>query len=214
MDKYQIFDGIRFYRESKSGYYRNSKIKDRIHRYVWKFYNGEIPEGYQIHHKDHDKSNNDISNLELLPTHDHCSLHSIEKATNNREWVLQNLRENATPKASEWHRSEEGRKWHEVHYNETKDSLYKKVSMTCSMCGKDFIGHPRSGNNFCSNKCRSAYRRKIGVDNETRVCPVCGKEFLANKYSDTKCCSLSCARRYQMMKQKGLPTLCLTGVHH
>lgn len=202
MDKYQVFNGIRFYREPKSGYYRNSKIKDRIHRYVWKFYNGEIPEGYHIHHKDHDKSNNDISNLELLPSHNHCSLHSTEKAINNKDWVIQNLRENATPKASEWHKSEEGRKWHKKHYESMKDSLHNKGSMTCSMCGKEFIGHPHSGNNFCSNKCKSAYRRKSGVDNEVRVCPVCGKEFSANKYSDTRTCSLRCAGHYRAMKEE------------
>jgi sugar lactone lactonase YvrE len=67
MQKYQHFNGIKFTRDEKTGYYLNSTIRKRLHRYVWEFYNGKIPEGYQIHHKDKDKSNNDISNLELMP---------------------------------------------------------------------------------------------------------------------------------------------------
>ena len=32
-----------------------------LHRMVWTCYNGEIPDGYDIHHIDFDKNNNDIS---------------------------------------------------------------------------------------------------------------------------------------------------------
>lgn len=37
-----------------------------IHRLVYIVFNGEIPSGYEINHKDENKKNNNISNLELL----------------------------------------------------------------------------------------------------------------------------------------------------
>lgn len=37
-----------------------------IHRLVWTTFKGKIPEGYEIHHLDNDKSNNDVSNLALV----------------------------------------------------------------------------------------------------------------------------------------------------
>lgn len=48
------------------------KTKDKksivcyFHRVIWFYFNGEIPEGYEINHKDEDKSNNSLDNLELL----------------------------------------------------------------------------------------------------------------------------------------------------
>lgn len=44
-------------------------------RYKWRKHKGPIPEGYQIHHKDGNTSNNDFSNLACLPTGDHQRLH-------------------------------------------------------------------------------------------------------------------------------------------
>ena len=51
---------------------RNGKT---IHRMVWEYYNGEIPEGYVIHHKDENKLNNSIDNLQLLTRKEHKILH-------------------------------------------------------------------------------------------------------------------------------------------
>ncbi len=68
------------YRENKKmkptnngiGYYQiklrhNKKRYNRyVHRLVWITFNGSIPEGYEINHIDHDKSNNSLLNLELV----------------------------------------------------------------------------------------------------------------------------------------------------
>lgn len=37
-----------------------------FHRVIWFYFNGEIPQGYEINHIDEDKTNNSLSNLELL----------------------------------------------------------------------------------------------------------------------------------------------------
>lgn len=37
-----------------------------IHRLVWKTFKGDIPDGYEINHIDHNKYNNKLDNLELV----------------------------------------------------------------------------------------------------------------------------------------------------
>lgn len=67
---------------TQNGYIAINSGKNRtfIHRLVWEKYNGEIPDGYQIHHIDGNKLNNDISNLQLLSAEEHTRLHML---TNN-----------------------------------------------------------------------------------------------------------------------------------
>ena len=49
------------------GLYKNGKqITYFVHRLVWSAFHGEIPEGYEINHKDEDKTNNRLDNLELV----------------------------------------------------------------------------------------------------------------------------------------------------
>lgn len=72
----QTLDGIKF-TVRKQGYY-GATTGDRklMHRFVWEKHNGPIPEGYEIHHIDHNRANNDISNLEIYTKSDHARLFS------------------------------------------------------------------------------------------------------------------------------------------
>lgn len=45
------------------------------HRLMYKEANGEIPQGYHVHHKNHDLLDNRLENLELLPASDHIDEH-------------------------------------------------------------------------------------------------------------------------------------------
>lgn len=45
------------------------------HRYLWEKANGPVPEGYEIHHIDENKLNNDLSNLCCMLKHDHQVMH-------------------------------------------------------------------------------------------------------------------------------------------
>ena len=44
-----------------------------LHRISWIAVNGEIPEGYQVNHKDENRDNNSISNLNLLTPKENCN---------------------------------------------------------------------------------------------------------------------------------------------
>ena len=68
---YQFFNGQK-YSLRNTGYYGLTNDDRRlIHRDVWEFHNGKIPPNYDIHHKDDDRSNNRIENLELYTKSEH-----------------------------------------------------------------------------------------------------------------------------------------------
>jgi len=46
------------------------------HRKIWMKYHGQIPEGYIIHHKNGNKKDNRIENLECISRKIHSFLHS------------------------------------------------------------------------------------------------------------------------------------------
>ena len=190
--KFQYFDRKRFTRDDRTGYYLCSTrspdgTRKRMHVYVWEYYNGLVQDNYHVHHIDGDKSNNNIANLELLPGREHLSLHARENAEKNHQRMVNNLRENATPKAKEWHTSKEGHDWHMKHYNSMKDKLHVKQSFICEQCGKEFTS-TQTRSKYCSNNCKCAARRKSGVDNIIKICVDCGGEYTANKYQKTKYC--------------------------
>lgn len=65
------------YTLDKDGYYRKTdKPRSFLHQDVWLFHNKEIPEGFDVHHRDEDKTNNDISNLECLSKSEHGLIHT------------------------------------------------------------------------------------------------------------------------------------------
>lgn len=199
----QIFNGIKFYKRADNNYwYSTTTINGKrvyMHKYVWEFYNSPIEKGYEIHHIDLNRDNNKIENLELMSSIEHRALHAkLNKANEETVKKWRGNLQKAQEKAKEWHKSEEGKEWHKKHYGKFKENLHQKAEYVCINCGNKFIT-TKGKNFFCSNKCKSAYRRKSGIDNEIRICAVCGAEFTINKYSKTKTCSRSCARKLVSM---------------
>ena len=45
------------------------------HRMIWEEHHGKIPQGFVVHHKNGNKHDNRIENLELLSCHEHMKLH-------------------------------------------------------------------------------------------------------------------------------------------
>lgn len=192
-----IFNGRLYYLRESQGYYYSPR-KDRsgldmLHRMVFIHYNGEIPKGYCIHHKDGNKANNDISNLECVRRSEHSHYHGVNAPEELAEFRKRNLEKNARPAANIWHGSAEGREWHKQHYEQMKDKLYEEVECVCVVCGKTFTAHQKTGSKCCSKACRAKERRMSGIDNETRICENCGKEFVTSRFSKARFCSKQCS---------------------
>ena len=89
-----VYNGKKYHRypESKRPQHRNYFYKHdknnespvALHRQIWEDNNGPIPKGMEIHHKDKNFSNNDISNLECLSIKEHRNKHSPSEETRQK----------------------------------------------------------------------------------------------------------------------------------
>lgn len=195
------FDGIRWYPDKRGywmGHPKGKKSPMRLHQYVWEYYNGPIPDGYHVHHKDFNPDNNEIENLELITKHEHLCYHSNLQ---DKVWARNNMLTKAIPAAKEWHKSEAGKAWHSKHGKESMAvRLENKVTKTCQFCGKEYEVPEMmaEGSRFCSNNCKSAWRRKVGLDNIEYPCEHCGKPIWTNKYAPKRFCSDECRHARQL----------------
>jgi len=171
-------------RISSNGYIMFGK-KSFLHRQVWESVFGPIPPGFDIHHKDGNKLNNSIENLESLPHFEHLSLHM----KSNR-------------KLHDWHKTEKGRKF----LGEKSRKLWqsRKIhNLKCEQCGNLFEAKQIDRARYCDNKCEQAARRARGDDLIDRQCVICSKTFLVNKYYKTLTCGYKCGSKYRTRNAKG-----------
>ena len=186
-------DGYRFRKDKKTGYWLCSTLHKRLHVYIYEKYNGMIPKGYQIHHIDHNKDNNEISNLKLVSREEHNKIHREEMTEERRQQLRDNFNKNARPKAIEWHKTQEAKEWHRKHYEEMKDKLHQKKKYKCLICGKEYESKMETSK-FCSNACKSKNRRMQQKDLIEKKCIICNKTFKTNKFRPAKTCNNECKK--------------------
>jgi hypothetical protein len=182
--KYIEYAGLKFCRDEKTGYYLNSTIRKRLHRYVWEKEVGTIPKGCHIHHVNGNKADNRIKNLAIMTASGHERMHGQE--IERKAKVRENLKK-AVLVAPEWHRSEAGKAWHS---KQAKGRKQPRTEKACAVCGKLFMG--TKVQRFCSNACKAKNRRDLGLDNVQRICEQCGKPFMASRFESQKYCSREC----------------------
>ena len=191
-DTHQRFNGVT-YSKTKTGHYATHSL---IHREVWIYSNGEIPDGFQIHHCDFNPSNNSIMNLKPMTHAAHRKLHNgtpiIEKicpACNKPFFVKQTSKQIccsiACANAIKPHK--------QISY----------IEKICPICGKNFVvpyelRKQKSCSKTCANKLRSiALKSPV-----KKICPICKKHFEITKNPKQICCSLSCAAKLRFQKKK------------
>lgn len=188
---FQEFNGKKYYLYPKARYF--TKSNKRMHRVVWEYHNGIIPKGYDIHHVDGNPHNNDIKNLNIVLRSLHQRFTMKQRFKNDPEWAKKFM-DKGKECAKKWHSSKEGI---EKHRQQAIDSRFGKPDLPikkCENCKEDF--KPKNyTSKFCSNKCKSSFRRKSGVDDIIKKCVVCEKEFKVNKYSKTNKCASKCLKK-------------------
>ena len=137
-----------------------------LHRDVWRYFKGEIPAGHHVHHINNDPADNDLSNLECIPSKDHFMLHSEERSVRAKGPEQLVHLANIRPLTVEWHKSEEGRAWHKEN---AKSSLVKArlaprfsqksdLVRNCHHCGQEFTTR-NVRKIICSVSCESKRKR-------------------------------------------------------
>ena len=139
---------------TKAGYIRvrvANNERDLEHRVVWMATHGPIPPGFEVHHKNRDKADNRLENLELLYNPAHREEHRAERSLNGR-WSLA------------W---DACRACKEIARPHQADGLCKRcyqrehpkpqTERTCEACGGIFtvsVSEVRRGHGrFCSHRC-------------------------------------------------------------
>jgi hypothetical protein len=170
-----------------------SRGNKRLHVEVWKHHNGQIPKGFDIHHIDWNHKNNSIENLKIVLSKDHQSFHAKKRFIENPEHKRK-FYEAGIIAAKEWHKSEEGKQWHSQHAKNTGFGKFEYGESNCIQCSEKYT-RKSSTQHFCSNKCKSKYRRDNGLDDEIRKCDHCGQVYSVNRFSKQRYCSMVCGRK-------------------
>lgn len=154
--KHQWHYEKKFYNDQKSGYWISTTCpKIRAHVWVWKYNHGEVQKGFHVHHIDGDKSNNDISNLELLTAKEHVKKHASPERTKKNLIHIASIR----LLTKKWHASEEGKKWHKKHGIKTWEER-KAFKINCLMCGCE-IETKTYHQKYCHQNCKAKHARRL-----------------------------------------------------
>lgn len=108
----------------QDGYYQN-KYRGLLHRFMWEEANGPIPDGMQVHHRNHNKRDNRVDNFVLVTPGEHWREHGDERG-------------------ADWHSLGGKAGW--------IDKPYRTVQ--CTVCGEDFTTRATVDPKYCSKLCR------------------------------------------------------------
>lgn len=209
-----IFNERRYCRITHNGnaYFINKRKDDKkryLHRDVWQYYNGEIPEGCVVHHKDSNTENNNIDNLQMLTTKEHDLLHGELTRKKCKEDVdFYNMKLNcidiANIEVKKWHKTEAGKLCHSKQMKKRWENKQPNKYI-CTQCKIEYLtchDYSKNKNTFCSHLCAEKWLRYAPENQITKNCKHCGKEFQHSKRDHPACCSMSCAVTYGKKDKK------------
>ena len=189
-EKHQRFNGVTYYRTNRDQHY---VAYDGIHCSIWKYYYGDIPAGYEVHHDNDNPADNDIANFKLLTKSEHVRLHRKKRFSPKRIKTFV-----CTQCGKEYRAPDNGHNRYCPDCRETAYILnchpttYDKI---CPVCGKNFTTVDRR-QKYCSPNCSTKSFWIDGkMDKRTahKTCPVCGKNFDTHEPRRVYC-SAECRR--------------------
>ena len=192
-DSHQKFNGMIFHQTAS----RHASHSLSLHRAIYSYYHGEIPEDYEIHHIDENKDNNDISNLQLLTKSEHRRLHNLTRPLLKCQCVnCGKIFDNKDAR----NRLYCSPACYIEYYRKTHPD--KRI---CEWCGKEFtVSQDQKDIQCCSHSCAAyLWHSKKTSDRPAKYCEWCGKELPKDRhYSERRFCSNSCASYYRWSKKK------------
>jgi HNH endonuclease. len=210
MEKSIKYDGYTWTKKPR-GYYQSTvrctdgSRKNWLHQYVYEQVNGSIPEGYEVHHKDHNKENNDISNLELLSPAEHQAEHTEQSKANGyklADYVAANFDEVQAL-------AKKGKSGEYIGKNKRRKIPNQPIKCVC--CATEFTpsNKARKDTKFCSNSCRDEWH---GAHAKECECKECGAVFKPSSRS-ARYCSDDCrsANAKRAVKREFEHICCMCG---
>lgn len=156
-DNHCKFNGLTYYKDERTGRYFSRMSLSRV---VWTYFNGEIPEGYEIHHVDENKSNDDITNLQMMTKSEHWKIHGKNfgkvKTKKTAKFICI-----ACGKEYESTNTGNNRYCSKKCRESYRRNMYQ-ATFTCIFCGKEFSAYKYSKSRvrkFCSQKCAHEYAK-------------------------------------------------------
>lgn len=203
----KIYKRINSPQKARKKYYRH--CNDLLHREVWKFFHGEIPRGYAIHHKDFNPDNNNIENLQLITFSEHQKIHSAQKM---KDKICKSCGQHFMSKGSAFCSPSCYAKFFNAGLAENANYIVK----ICRHCGKEFVTPKKSPERakYCSRRCLMLARherKRQALSDKTLICKNCGKEFPATEPHHKFFCSEKCWRHYQYLNLREERTCAICG---
>lgn len=125
------------WRRNRAGYYQDDN-GNLLHREFWKAHVGPLSDDIMLHHRDHDKTNNEVSNLQPVTRAEHCAEHPEKWA--DARWIHMQTSDGGRERArSLWDN------------RQPRDVI-------CDWCGEVFQSTGMRAK-FCGGTCRARRRR-------------------------------------------------------
>lgn len=156
-----VYDGYT-YTEREPGDYFQGK-PGLLHRIVYAREVGPIPDGWHVHHLDHDRGNNDPTNLQALTASEHALLHMRDK---DRAWHVAGALASAAARPERTdtcvrcgtvftHRHTTTAKFCSPRCKDQGAPSRAHEPRVCSVCGDGYTCPKRNATRTCSPHCRA-----------------------------------------------------------
>ena len=156
MAEHVEFNGKKYFL-SGGRYYSTNKKHTALHRDIWEYYHGTIPEGYDVHHIDGDPLNNALENLQCLPHAEHLRIHTTRRrqAGNFQAKHERNIPVICAQCGKEFLACQRGAKFCSPTCNQKwqREHGRRHVEKTCAWCGKVFLSPKDTSARYCSATC-------------------------------------------------------------
>lgn len=187
-ETHQEFNG-QIYGRDKNGYYR-SRI-GQLHVNVWKYHNGEIPKGWDVHHLDHNPANNQLDNLQCMPHGEHKKLHAARAIKVEATCIICGT--------TFLTRSDYPAKTCSPSCR-SKYRYKQKIERICVICNSVFTISKTSPRKTCCLKCERILQKRTRAEKMNLVecqCAQCCKTFYTDATNPSHFCSKNCRNKYR-----------------